>query len=89
MAKNLDLTKEDLVLKNMIVSECGTFNSKAGNPLINVQLVGGKKFSVLPNLLYFGERPFSEVDLLRGQKVDVLLGASNQGFNVKELYPVI
>jgi hypothetical protein len=83
----LNLEKEDLVFRNFICSDVTTFNSKKGNPLISVKLIGSK-FSVLPGMLYFGKSTYEEVELLRGQRVNVILGASEQGFNIKDIESV-
>lgn len=82
---NFDVSKEDLALTNLVVSNVNTFNSKSGNQLVTVQLVGLKKYTTLPNLFYFGDLEYDKLKALEGQKVSVLLGTSQQGFNIKAL----
>lgn len=88
MTNSFDVTKEDLGLKEFVVSNVNKFNSKSGKELISVTLVGLKKYTSLPGLLYFGEKSYDVLSQMTGQKVNVLLGASQQGFNIKELQAI-
>ncbi|MFH5781825.1 hypothetical protein [Heyndrickxia oleronia] len=81
----LDLTKEDLVLKDFYVSNVSKFNSRQGKELISVQLVGSKKYTALPGLLYFGTQTVEDLSAYVGKKINVLLGASQQGFNIQSI----
>lgn len=87
--KPIDLNKEDLILKDFVVSDSSTFPSKKGNQLISIKLVGTKKWTTVPGLLYFGEREYQDIESLRGQKVNILLGAGDNGFHIKEVYPAV
>lgn len=83
----VDFSKEDFVLRDMILSEVRLYDrSRDGkDDLIFVKFVGSKTFGTSPEMLYFGEKSFSELYQYRGKKFDVLLQSSNRGFNVSEI----
>jgi hypothetical protein len=82
---SVDFAKEDYVLKGLILSEVREYVREGKPSLIFVRFVGSKAYGASPQMLYFGELELPALAELRGQKVDVLLQASDRGFNVAEI----
>jgi hypothetical protein len=89
--QTVDLKNEDYVFKGVYLSDVSQFDRSNQNKtnLIFVKFVGSKSMSVSPSMLYFGDVDFEKLNDLRGQKVDVQLGGSDKGFNVKHIQPSV
>lgn len=84
-----DLANEDLVLRGMFVSEATTLDRtlQGKQNLTFVRFVGAKTMAVTPKMLYFGDLTEQQLLSLRGKPVDVLLQASDKGFNAGHVQP--
>lgn len=80
-----DFVKEDYVLEGLILSEVREFVREGKPTLYFVRFVGSKKYGASPQMLYFGKLNYDTLESLRGHKVNVLLQASDRGFNVAEI----
>lgn len=88
--EKIDLTKEDFVFKNVIVSDVSLYDrtSQGKANLIFVKFVGGLRFGASPSMLYFGKDSFENLSNLRGQRVNVLLQPGNDNFAVADIQKI-
>lgn len=79
----MNIQQEDLVLREMYLTSPNSFKSSNGNELINIQLVGSKKMTVCPSLLYFGDMTLEQLKAIEGSKVNAVLQPGRQNFTIK------
>lgn len=88
--KKVDLKKEDFVFEGVFLSDVSELDRSRDQKsnLIFVKIVGAKTMAATPSFLYFGDLTIQELNDLRGSKVDVQLGFSDRGANVKVIQPI-